>query len=84
MFKLRGLLAAGLGPQMNMEMPPFWAVYISVADADATAAAATAAGAQVIAGPMDVFDAGRMAVLMDPLARSSRSGSPASTPARRW
>ena len=67
MFKLRDQLVAGLGPQMNMEMPPFWAVYISVADADATVAAATAAGGQVIAGPMDVFDAGRMAVLMDPL-----------------
>ena len=36
MFTLRGKNVAGLGPQMNQGMPPFWAVYVSVADADAT------------------------------------------------
>jgi uncharacterized protein len=67
LFTLRGRNVAGLGPQMNPGMPPFWAVYLSVADADATAAAAAAAGATVLVEPMDVLDAGRMAVLADPV-----------------
>ncbi|HEY5155448.1 MAG TPA: VOC family protein [Acidimicrobiales bacterium] len=67
MFTLRGKNVAGLGPQQNLEMPPFWAVYVTVSDADATLAKMTAAGATVIAGPMDVFDAGRMAVVADPV-----------------
>ena len=66
MFTLRGKNVAGLGPQMNEGMPPFWTVYVSVADADATTAKATAAGGNVILPAMDVFDAGRMAVLQDP------------------
>jgi uncharacterized protein len=65
MFTLRGLNVAGLGPQQNMDMPPFWSVYLSVADVNATLAAAVAAGGTTIAGPMDVFDAGRMAVIQD-------------------
>jgi len=65
MFRLDDKLVAGLGPQMNHDLPPFWAAYVSVADAAETAAAATAAGGQVVAGPMDVFDAGSMAVLVD-------------------
>jgi uncharacterized protein len=67
MFTLRDKVVAGLGPMMNPEMPPFWSVYLTVSDADATLAAATAHGATVIAGPMDIFDAGRMAVLQDPV-----------------
>ena len=67
MFTLRDLNVAGLGPQMNPDLPPYWTVYVTVADADATSAAATANGATVVAGPMDVFDAGRMAVFHDPV-----------------
>jgi predicted enzyme related to lactoylglutathione lyase len=48
-------------------VPPCWSVYVSVEDADATLATATSKGAFVVAGPMDVFDAGRMAVLRDPV-----------------
>ena len=66
MFSLRGKLVAGLGPQMNPDMPPYWTVYITVADVEAGAATVTAHGGQVVAGPMDVFDAGRMAVCQDP------------------
>jgi predicted enzyme related to lactoylglutathione lyase len=65
MFSLGGKLTAGLGPQMNADMPPFWAVYVTVADADETAKLATDNGATVVAGPMDIFDAGRMAVMQD-------------------
>ncbi len=65
MCMLRGLPVAGLGPQMNAEMPPFWTTYVSVADADETTAAAAAAGGQVIVPPMDVLDVGRMAIFAD-------------------
>jgi hypothetical protein len=67
LFDLGGKLVAGLGPQMNSDMPPFWALYISVLDADEAVALATANGATVVAGPMDVLEAGRMAVLQDPV-----------------
>lgn len=67
MFTLRDKLVAGVGPQMNPDMPPFWSVYVSVADADSTVGMATDAGATLLAGPMDIFDAGRMAVLQDPV-----------------
>ena len=65
MFSLGDKLVAGLGPQMNTDMPPFWAVYVTVADADATLADAGSRGGTVVAGPMDVFDAGRMGVIQD-------------------
>jgi predicted enzyme related to lactoylglutathione lyase len=66
MFSLRGRHVAGLGPQMNPG-PPYWSVYVSVADADAALEAATTRGGAALAGPIDVFDAGRMAVLEDPV-----------------
>jgi predicted enzyme related to lactoylglutathione lyase/AcrR family transcriptional regulator len=65
MFTIDGKNVAGLGPQQNMDMPPFWSVYVTVADLNASVEAATAAGATTIAGPMDVFDAGSMAVIQD-------------------
>jgi uncharacterized protein len=65
LFTIGGKNVAGLGPQMNQDMPPFWAVYITVADVAESVAAATAAGGQVVAGPMDVLEAGSMAVLTD-------------------
>jgi predicted enzyme related to lactoylglutathione lyase len=67
MFTLGGKNVAGVGPQMNPGMPPLWTVYITVVDAEDTLAQATAAGGTVIVGPMDVFDAGRMGVIQDPL-----------------
>jgi len=65
MFTLRGKHVAGLGPQMNTNMPPFWSVYVTVADADEALAKAAAAGGTVVMGPMDVFDAGRMGIVQD-------------------
>jgi hypothetical protein len=67
LFTLDGKNVAGLGPKMNPDMPPFWAVYISVANADETLALVTDAGGTVVMGPMDVFDAGRMGVIQDSL-----------------
>jgi predicted enzyme related to lactoylglutathione lyase len=57
---------AGIGPQQNPG-PPVWTTYVNVESADDAAAKATANGGQVLVAPMDVLDAGRMAVLMDPL-----------------
>lgn len=57
---------AGIGPQQNPG-PPVWATYVNVERADATAEKVSASGGQVLVPPMDVLDAGRMAVFMDPL-----------------
>jgi predicted enzyme related to lactoylglutathione lyase len=65
-FLLRGERVAGIGPQENMEAPPFWSVYVSVADADATLAKVEAAGGTVVVGGMDIMDSGRMGVVQDP------------------
>jgi hypothetical protein len=64
MFTLRERTVAGIGPQMNPG-PPHWAVYITVADVDDTVAKITGRGGRLLAGPMDVFTAGRMAVAQD-------------------
>ena len=67
MFTLRGKYVAGLGPLMGEGVPPHWTTYVSVADAADVTAAARGGGATVFVEPMDVFDAGRMAVMADPL-----------------
>ena len=67
MFSLDGKRVAGLGPQQNTDMPPFWTVYVTVENVDATLAKAVDNGATVVMGAMDVLDAGRMAVISDPL-----------------
>ena len=61
-----GKSVAGIGPQQNPG-PPVWAMYVNVTSADDTAAAVTANGGQSFVPPMDVLDAGRMAVLADPI-----------------
>lgn len=67
-FQLHGVNVAGIGPTMAEGQPAAWLTYIATADADATTAAATAAGATARFGPMDVTDAGRMAVFSHPAA----------------
>jgi predicted enzyme related to lactoylglutathione lyase len=47
-------------------VPPHWMLYIAVESADASAEKAGKLGAKVEAGPFDVFNFGRMAVLHDP------------------
>jgi uncharacterized protein len=66
MFTLDGKTVAGLGPTMADDQPPAWSSYISVEDADDTARAIREAGGTVVMDPMDVADAGRMAVCQDP------------------
>jgi len=65
MGRLRDRAVAGLGPQMNPG-PPAWATYVNVNDADDVAAKVTANGGQVLMGPMDVMEVGRLLVFADP------------------
>ncbi len=66
MFELHGSIVAGFGPQMDESVPPSWTVYVSVPDVEATAARAIAHGGTVVVEPMDIFEAGRMAMVLDP------------------
>jgi hypothetical protein len=66
LLSMRGRSVAGLGPTRDGGPPPMWTTYVSVVDADATCAAAAAAGGTVHMEPMDVMEAGRMAVIGDP------------------
>lgn len=50
----------------NKQVPPNWLTYVSVVSADETAEKAKGLGANIVAGPMDVFTFGRMAVIADP------------------
>jgi predicted enzyme related to lactoylglutathione lyase len=68
MFFLDGREVAA-GYTMTKEeagMPPHWNLYIAVESADAAAARAPELGGKVLAGPFDVFEAGRLAVIQDP------------------
>jgi uncharacterized protein len=60
-----GRTVAGIGPQMQPGVPVAWATYVATSDADATAKAVSDAGGQTFMPPMDVMDAGRMAVFGD-------------------
>lgn len=66
MFELGGVPVAGVGPIMMPGQPPAWTTYVSVDDADAAVARVKARGGTVFVEPMDVLDAGRMAVFADP------------------
>lgn len=70
LFKIDGQDAAAcctLQPEQAAHgVPPNWAVYIAVENADATAAQITNAGGTMVMPPFDVMDLGRMAVAMDP------------------
>jgi predicted enzyme related to lactoylglutathione lyase len=60
-----GGIGGAMAPPME-GMPAFWGVYFAVANCDATVTKAQELGAQVLNGPMDVPEVGRMAALMDP------------------
>ena len=59
-------LCAQTEEQRQKGLPSHWLSYISVADTDAIAAQAKALGGQVLMGPFDVMEEGRMALLQDP------------------
>jgi uncharacterized protein len=62
-----GRAVAGIGPRQGPPgTPPAWTTYLASSDADDSAAKVKAAGGQVLMGPMDVMNVGRMAIAMDP------------------
>src|SRR3954454_17234711 len=63
---VRDRAVAGIGPAQNPG-PPVWTTYVDVESADDATERVPAAGGQVIAPPIDVLDAGRMAVFVDPV-----------------
>jgi predicted enzyme related to lactoylglutathione lyase len=66
MFTLRGKQVAGVGPIMQEGQPSAWSVYVATEDADAVAARVSEAGGDILFGPTDVMDAGRLAVFAHP------------------
>lgn len=64
--ELGGRQVAGVAPLMDPNQPPAWTTYVNVDSADDVVARASAGGGRVLVGPMDVMEAGRMAVLADP------------------
>ncbi|MBL7499242.1 VOC family protein [Frankia sp. CNm7] len=65
-FTLRGRRVAGAGPDFYGQ-PNVWTTYLGVSDADEAVRRARAAGGKTLVEPMDVLDAGRLAVLTDPV-----------------
>jgi uncharacterized protein len=70
MAKVGGRAAAAISPQQPDEatqgIPPHWNVYVTVDDVDAVSGRVGEAGGNVLAGPFDVMDVGRMSVIADP------------------
>jgi len=69
-FKLQGREAAAgctLRPEHRAQgVPPHWAIYIAVENADATVSKAQQLGGKILAPAFDVMDFGRMAIIEDP------------------
>jgi predicted enzyme related to lactoylglutathione lyase len=70
MAQLNGKNVAAISPQMQDErdqgVPPHWNNYITVENVDAVTQKVGELGGQVLAGPFDVMEAGRMSAFMDP------------------
>jgi predicted enzyme related to lactoylglutathione lyase len=64
--KLDGKLVAGMGPNMDPNMPNAWSSYINVESAEEIAKLVTDNGGQVIVAPLTIADFGTMAVFSDP------------------
>ena len=70
MQTINGLPASSIYRQDEQErsqnVPPHWNIYFTVNNVEETIAAIGQHGGQVVFGPMDVFEAGRMAMCQDP------------------
>lgn len=68
MMTLKDRVVAGLGARsMDESRPVAWSVYVTVADVDATVARCLELGGSVVVQAADVMQAGRSAVVEDPL-----------------
>jgi predicted enzyme related to lactoylglutathione lyase len=65
-FRHDGLAVAGVGPIPAEGMPSMWSTYIATADADVTTDIVVANGGTVLQAPIEVLDAGRLAVFAGP------------------
>jgi hypothetical protein len=65
-FKAGGRDVAGMMPVPMPGVPPHWLTYVKVADVDASARLAGELGGKVVAGPFDIPNIGRIAVVLDP------------------
>lgn len=65
-FQLEGLDVAAAYRAEGPQCPPHWGAYLAVADADATAARIRELGGEVLMGPFEAEQAGRMALVKDP------------------
>jgi predicted enzyme related to lactoylglutathione lyase len=65
MISSNGRTIAAMAPLQGLGRPPSWMTYVTVDDADKTVELAQSAGGTVVMAPLDVFDAGRMAVVAD-------------------
>jgi hypothetical protein len=61
-----GRLVAGISPKMMPDAPTAWLVHFATSDVDASAERVTAHGGQLMLGPLDVMELGRLAVCADP------------------
>jgi hypothetical protein len=67
MFDIGGKSVTAASPKMPGDpSPSAWTTYVTVANTDETVAKAKEAGGNVLLEPMDVFDAGRFAIIADP------------------
>jgi uncharacterized protein len=66
MISSGGRTHGGFGKAMEGAPPPHWLSHIGVDDVDETIEKAKGAGGSVAAGPFDMPDVGRMAILKDP------------------
>jgi uncharacterized protein len=66
-FTRRGKWVAGVGPQMMPGTPVAWMTYVGVDDIVASVDVVRDAGGTVLAGPMEVLEAGQLAVVADPV-----------------
>lgn len=56
----------GMSDRVPADAPPHWLVYFAVEDRDATVEAGRERGGEVSAGPFDIAEVGRIAVIKDP------------------
>ena len=63
---VKGLQAAGMGPQQDPDDPPRWTTYFATDDAAAAVTRITDAGGTVVVEPMEVGPMGTMVIALDP------------------
>lgn len=65
-FMRDGHTVAGVGPIPQEGIPPTWTTYVATENVDVTADVVAANGGTILQPPMQVLDAGRMALFTDP------------------